>query len=139
MLAPPDHLPARSPWSHQDFPRNRSLSRADRPQLKPVNCHGTSRLDLLLQTLREHQSDLMAAGVRHAEIFGSFARRQATESSDVDILVDLDPDARVNIFDFVGIEMQLSDLLKRRVDLVSRRGLKPGRHENIAAEAIAAF
>jgi predicted nucleotidyltransferase len=98
-----------------------------------------SRLDLLLQTLREHQSDLMAAGVRHAEIFGSFARRQATESSDVDILVDLDPDARVNIFDFVGIEMQLSDLLKRRVDLVSRRGLKPGRHENIAAEAIAAF
>lgn len=96
-------------------------------------------MDALLRVLRELQVELRASGVRHAAIFGAVARHQATEASDVDVLVDLDPEARVNIFEFEGIETQLSALLNRKVDLVSRRGLKPGRHDRIEAEAVIAF
>jgi len=97
------------------------------------------QLDALLRVLREHQGELRASGVQHAAIFGPVARHQATEASDVDVLVDLGPEARVNIFEFESIETQLSVLLNRKVDLVSRGGLKPGRHDRIAAEAVAAF
>jgi hypothetical protein len=97
------------------------------------------QLDALLRLLREHEEDLKARGVRHAAIFGSVARRQATAASDVDVLVDLDPAACVDLFEFERIEMQLSALLNRKVDLVSRGGLKSGRHDRIAAEAVAAF
>jgi predicted nucleotidyltransferase len=96
-------------------------------------------LDALLGVLREHQKELKASGVQHVAIFGSVARHQASEASDVDVLVDLDPEARINIFDFEGIQTRLSAILDRKVDLVSRRGLKTGRHSHIEAEAVSAF
>jgi predicted nucleotidyltransferase len=43
-----------------------------------------------LHTLREHEAELRALGVRHASIFGSVARGDMHEDSDVDVLVDLD-------------------------------------------------
>jgi hypothetical protein len=54
-------------------------------------------------------------------------------------LVELDPAAHVGLVEFVGIQLQLADLLGREVDLVSRGGLRPGRHDSILADAVEAF
>lgn len=69
----------------------------------------------LLEVLRRH-------GVTNPEIFGSAARGDDHEGSDVDILVDF-PDG-TSIIDIVGIRLKLEDVLGVRVDLVPRNALK---------------
>lgn len=61
-------------------------------------------------------------GVTNPEIFGSTARGDDHEDSDVDQLVDFVPDT--SIIDIIGIQQELEDLLGVRVDLVPRSGLK---------------
>ena len=69
----------------------------------------------LLEVLRRH-------GVTNPEIFGSAARGDDHEGSDVDILVDFPPGT--SIIDIIGIQHELEDLLGVPVDLVPRSGLK---------------
>ena len=61
--------------------------------------------------------------VRKAFLFGSWARNEATPTSDLDILVELEP--KVSLFDFVRMQMHLESLLQTHVDLVSANGLSP--------------
>ena len=68
-------------------------------------------------------------------VFGSVARGEDTESSDVDILVDLADG--VGVVGLVGLERELSEILKRPVDVVPAAGLKPAVAERVANEAIA--
>ena len=58
--------------------------------------------------------------VKKVYIFGSYARNEETPESDVDILVDLDPEARVGGFQFGGMLEDLKDLLFKDVDLLTR-------------------
>ena len=58
--------------------------------------------------------------VRKVYIFGSYARNEETPESDVDILVDLDPEARVGGFQFGGMLEDLKDILFKDVDLLTR-------------------
>jgi predicted nucleotidyltransferase len=69
----------------------------------------------LLELLRRH-------GVMNPEIFGSAARGDDREDSDVDLLVDFAPGT--DIIDIIGIKRELEDVLGVPVDLVSRNGLK---------------
>ncbi|GAB3790669.1 hypothetical protein GCM10028818_61100 [Spirosoma horti] len=61
--------------------------------------------------------------VRKAYLFGSQARGESTNGSDVDILVELEP--TVSLFDFVRMKLQLEDILHMPVDLISANGLSP--------------
>ena len=54
----------------------------------------TGVLDDVLQTLRDHEYELKRMGASHAAVFGSVARGEAKPSSDIDVLVDLDPERR---------------------------------------------
>lgn len=86
------------------------------------------------RVLRAHLSDLRAMGVRSVALFGSVAREQATESSDVDLLVELDGPAT---FDgFMDLKLRLEDWLGARVDLVTPKSLRSRLRERIEAEAI---
>ena len=61
-------------------------------------------------------------------MFGSIARGEGTENSDIDLLVDVDPDTRsgrLGILEWVALEEELSRRTGKRVDLVSRQGLSP--------------
>lgn len=60
--------------------------------------------------------------VRKLGLFGSFARGSAQASSDIDLLVDVDPSIGLA---FVTLAEELETALKHRVDLVSRGGVKP--------------
>jgi predicted nucleotidyltransferase len=63
--------------------------------------------------------------VRELSVFGSVARGEMRPDSDIDLLVEFLPDADVDLVDHAGLMLELSRLLGRNVDLVSKRGLKP--------------
>lgn len=67
-------------------------------------------------------------------IFGSYARQEQTETSDVDVLVEFSEIP--SLLKFINLENYLSDHLGVKVDLVHKRGLKPRLGERILAEAI---
>jgi predicted nucleotidyltransferase len=69
----------------------------------------------LLDVLRRH-------GVTHARVFGSVARGDDHEGSDLDLLVDFAPGT--SLVDVAGIQLELEDLLGVSVDLVPAKGLK---------------
>jgi uncharacterized protein len=60
--------------------------------------------------------------VKNIAVFGSFARGEARPDSDVDLLVEFDGPVGV---EFIDLAEQLESILQRRVDLVSREGIKP--------------
>ncbi|MCX7021848.1 MAG: nucleotidyltransferase domain-containing protein, partial [bacterium] len=60
-------------------------------------------------------------------LFGSYLRGDNTSKSDVDLLVTFNPQAQWSLYDFVELQEELSSLLERKVDLVSRRGLERSR------------
>lgn len=66
---------------------------------------------------------LKEIGVNRAAIFGSFARQEQTDKSDLDILVDL-PNG-LSLFDVVDLELKLEEAVSRKVDLVDYAAIKP--------------
>ena len=80
--------------------------------------------DEVLSTLRAHKPALAERfGVTGLALFGSLARDQATEGSDVDILVRFDGPATSKTY--FGVQFYIEDLLGRRVDLVTDKALRP--------------
>ena len=74
-------------------------------------------------------------GVRKASLFGSAARGEATESSDVDILVEIG--SNVSLLDFVGLKLELEEVLGRDVDLGEYDVIKPIIKDRILKEQVA--
>ena len=79
---------------------------------------GTNLAAHVITTLREHQAELRRAGIRHLSLFGSVARGDAEPGSDVDLVVELDPDARIGLFALGALERRLAGLIGRPVDLL---------------------
>jgi uncharacterized protein len=63
--------------------------------------------------------------VRELSLFGSAARGEMGPDSDIDLLVEFLPEAQVGLVEHAGLMLELERLLGRKVDLVSRNGLKP--------------
>lgn len=63
--------------------------------------------------------------IRSLALFGSVLRDDFRPDSDIDVLVEFEPDASISLMDYIGAMHELSDLLGRPVDLVDRAGLKP--------------
>ncbi|MXY35309.1 MAG: nucleotidyltransferase family protein [Dehalococcoidia bacterium] len=91
--------------------------------------------DEVLDTLRAHQETLAERfGVSRLALFGSFARDQATEASDIDILVRFDGPATSK--SYFGVQFYLEDLLGRPVDLVTDKALRPQFRPYVEREAV---
>lgn len=90
----------------------------------------------LLQEKREAILELAAKhGARNVRVFGSVARHEADEQSDIDFLVEMEPGR--SLLDMGGLLMDLRELLGREVDIVTERGLKPRIRERVLQEAVA--
>ena len=63
------------------------------------------------------------------------ARGKLRPDSDIDFLVELQPDARISLLDYAGLMNELSEVLGRKPDLVSKQGLKPLIGEAVRAES----
>jgi predicted nucleotidyltransferase len=72
--------------------------------------------------------------VKDIGIFGSYTRGEQTENSDLDVLVEFGE--RVGFFKFLELEEYLEELLNLKVDLVSRKALKPRIGQNILKEVV---
>ncbi|ABN57093.1 MULTISPECIES: nucleotidyltransferase family protein [Methanoculleus] len=80
--------------------------------------------DGILGALAEHRERIRSLGVRQIGVFGSFARDEGHEESDIDILIEFEEGGRS--FDtYMDLKFFLEDLFGRRVDLVDRDAIKP--------------
>jgi len=89
--------------------------------------------------LREHELELRAAGVVRLSLFGSTVRGDRHTDSDIDLLAAFDRTRRISLLDVAGIELQLTELLGQRVELVEEGTLKPRVQKSVEAEALRAF
>ncbi len=97
------------------------------------------RREEIIQKLRDHEADLRAQGVTRAALFGSIARGEQRPGSDIDILIEVDPNVVITVFDYAGVKDFISDMFESPVDVVSREGLKPLLRPRVTADAIYAF
>jgi predicted nucleotidyltransferase len=92
----------------------------------------------LNEILREKREEILRIAAKHGaynvRIFGSVARGEADEASDVDVLVELSPER--SLFDLGGLLMDLESLLGCNVDVVTVRGLRKRIRERVLREAV---
>ena len=89
--------------------------------------------------LREREADLRARGVSHAALFGSVARGDQRPGCDIDILVEIAPDADLDLFAYIGLVQFIEDLFPIRVDVANRSQLKPFVRPSAERDAVYAF
>jgi uncharacterized protein len=58
----------------------------------------------ILARLKDNEAALRARGVVHAALFGSWARGENRPDSDIDIMIEIDSDAHIGVFDYVGVK-----------------------------------
>lgn len=87
--------------------------------------------------IKQHRTEILALaelhGVANVRVFGSMAREDADDSSDVDLLVSL-PSGKTGLA-LGALLMDVQDLLQRRVDVVTEKSLHPALRENVLNEA----
>ncbi len=99
----------------------------------------TNTLQGVLEALRAHEDELRRLGVSHAAVFGSVARGEATTGSDVDVLVELDRDRPIGIFEYARLKLYINEVLDGAGDVVNRHTLKPLLRDSILRDAVHAF
>jgi predicted nucleotidyltransferase len=94
------------------------------------------RVDELLRERRDKILEVAAKhGARNVRIFGSAARGEASDQSDVDFLVEMEPGR--TLLDMGGLLMDLRELLGRDIDVITERGLKPRIRARVLKDAVA--
>ena len=99
--------------------------------------------DQIIATLRAHEAELRSAGVQSLSLFGSAARGEATEASDVDVLVRLTPEAAQGGFAYFArldaLVRRLQDVLGCPVDIVAEPVRKERLRRGIEKDVMLAF
>jgi len=97
------------------------------------------RRDEVIARLKEAEPALRARGIRRAAVFGSVARGEERPDSDIDIMIEIDPEAHITIYDYVGLKELVATFFDQTVDVVDREGLKPFVKPAAIRDAIYAF
>ena len=95
--------------------------------------------DEIIKKLKACEADLRARGVTHAALFGSRARGDNRPDSDTDIMIDIDPDADMSVYDYAGLKRYIASLFDGHVDVVDREALKPYVRPPAEGDAVYAF
>ncbi|MCA9872989.1 MAG: nucleotidyltransferase family protein [Anaerolineales bacterium] len=91
--------------------------------------------DRIVAFLRDHKKDIYADfKVKEIGVFGSVARQEQTETSDIDFLVDFTEDA--SFFDLVRLGSYLEGIFQRPVDIVPKEALRPELRSSVHKELI---
>ncbi len=96
----------------------------------------TKDLKQIQSILSKHKEELNKKySVREIGVFGSYARGEQKQSSDIDILVEFEEP--IGFFKFLELEEHISKILGVKVDLVTKNALKPRIGEHILKEVVA--
>jgi predicted nucleotidyltransferase len=95
--------------------------------------------EIALARLKPFESRLRARGVNSLYLFGSTARDEAGDASDIDLLYEYDHDKNFTLFDQAGLMLELSEGLGIKVDLISRNGLRPRVRAHVEADMVQVF
>jgi len=95
--------------------------------------------DRIVARLREQAPGLRARGISRLSLFGSIARAEAGSESDLDLLIEVDPESRFSLFDVVDLQDDLQALLGRSPHFAFAAKLRPWLRQEILAEAIPIF
>lgn len=91
-----------------------------------------------MKTIEQLKVDILPILKKHkinrAGVFGSYAKDENTEESDIDILIELGE--KISLLEFIRIKFALEDKLNKKVDLVEYQALKPQLKDRILAEEI---
>jgi len=90
----------------------------------------------ILDRIQRLKPMLEARGVVRLALFGSYARDEARDDSDVDLLIAFAPDCTPDLFAFVGLKQQIEEALSLPVDLFTERSLHPALKGRIEAAAV---
>jgi uncharacterized protein len=88
--------------------------------------------------LTEHETELKQLGVEHLYLFGSTARGEAHEESDIDLFFD-HPVGSLGLFELMEVKDAAARILGRKTDIMTRRSLHPVLRERIEASALQVF
>ena len=81
--------------------------------------------DYILKTLKEHKPELLKLGIRYVGLFGSYSREESYGNSDIDILIDFEPDQE-SFDNYMAVYDLLEELFKnQKVEVVTKNGLSP--------------
>lgn len=92
-----------------------------------------------ISVLKSHAEEIRALGATGLYLFGSAARDEMTERSDVDLFIDFDPASDFSFVELVRLKSLIEGQLKRDVDLTTRGGLHPKLKDEIERSSIKVF
>jgi uncharacterized protein len=75
-------------------------------------------------------------GVKKLGVFGSVARGDNKDKSDIDVLVEFSKDSNIGMFEYVDLQDYLKKILKRKVDLTTKQGLKKAIKKSVLEETL---
>ena len=94
-------------------------------------------IDRIIEKLKEVKPVLeQEYEVSEVGIFGSYVRDEQTENSDIDILINLKEGHSVGLIKFCGLKEFLAKVFGKRVDLITKKGIKPALKKYILSEVI---
>jgi uncharacterized protein len=94
--------------------------------------------DEAILRLKRHEDEFKRLGVEHLYLFGSTARDEAREDSDVDLFFD-HPLGSLGLFELMDVKEAAARLLGRKTDIMTRRSLHPLLKQRIEASAVQVF
>jgi predicted nucleotidyltransferase len=93
----------------------------------------------VIATLRAQEAELRRAGIRRLSLFGSIARGDAEADSDVDLLVEFDPAAEMDLIRLVALERRIGEALGRLVEILPAPVENPRLRANVERDLVIAF
>lgn len=100
---------------------------------------GSDRRSSVVDRLRDEQAQLRAQGVAALALVGSIARGDDSRSSDVDVLIDIQPGRPFSLLDLSGVRLLVGDILGREADVLVRDDLPAHIRQRVEEDAVSIF
>ncbi len=104
----------------------------------PTGYNVTMERDEAISRLQQHEADLRRLGVEHLYMFGSRARDEATNDSDVDLFFDYQK-GKLGVYELMDMKEYAASVLGRETDIMTRDSLHKALRQAIEATAVRVF